>query len=130
MSVAFYIVLDNDDPGFETFVNGKALAREAESLEEISATLGIPTFEDFTSMSAEDIEDMLGDDDAEIPEQEENWFTADEGLAFVQALVDHISSNPKAVKNQQAVLEELGEYADVFNKAKGIGARWHLNLDI
>lgn len=129
MSVAFYIVLDNDEPGFETFVNGKALAKDSEKLDAISKKLGIPTFEDFISMSADDFEDLL-DEEAEIPEQEEKWFSADEGIAFVQAMANYIVSNPSAVKNQKAVLEDLEEYAQVLSSAKAIGARWHLNLDI
>lgn len=62
MSVAFYIVLDTEEPGFETFINGKALALESKKLDAISQSLGVPTFEDFISMSADDIADMLGDD--------------------------------------------------------------------
>jgi hypothetical protein len=27
MSVAYYVVLDIEEPGFDTFVNGKAVAR-------------------------------------------------------------------------------------------------------
>jgi hypothetical protein len=129
LSVAFYIVLDNDEPGFETFVNGKSLAHEAEKLDGISKKLGLSTFDDFIAMSADEIEDLLGED-VEIPEQEEKWFTADEGLAFVDAMSKYIRANPTSVKDQQAVLADLEEYADVFSKAKGIGARWHLNLDI
>jgi hypothetical protein len=98
-------------------------------LDGISKKLGIPTFEDFIAMSADDIEDLLGED-AEIPEQEEKWFTADEGIAFVQAMADYIRANPGAVKHQKAVLEDFEEYAQVFLNAKRIGARWHLNLDI
>ncbi|OOG47534.1 hypothetical protein [Polaromonas sp. A23] len=129
MSVAFYVVLDKEDPGFDTFVNGKALAKEAQKLEVISKKLGIPTFEDFITMSADDIEDMLGEE-VDIPGQEEKWFTPEEGLGFIQKLADHIRVNPSSVTNSKAVLEDLGEYEEVFTKAKGVGARWHLNLDI
>lgn len=129
MSVAFYIVLDHADPGFETFVNGKSIAKDIKRLDKISRKLGLPTFDDFTSMSAEDLGDLLGEE-MEIPEQEEEWFTADEGLAFVAALAEHIETNPKDVKDAAGVLADLQEYAEVLQKAKGIGARWHLNLDL
>ena len=32
MSVAYYIVLDNDDPGFDPFVNGKSLSGKSSGL--------------------------------------------------------------------------------------------------
>ena len=129
MSVAFYIVLDNEEPGFETVVNGKALALESKKLDAISQSLGVPTFEDFISMSADDIADMLGDD-IDILEQDIKWFTADEGIVFIKTMADHIRANPMVVKNPKAILYDLEEYAEIFEKAKGIGARWHLNLDI
>lgn len=131
MSVAFYIVLDQEDTDFDTFVNGKALAKDAKKLDAICKKLGLPTFDDFVAMSAEDLSDMLGED-VELPEGDEGekWFTADEGISFVHSLVTHIQANPKDVKNAEAVLEDLAEYAEVFEQAKGIGAKWHLNLDI
>jgi hypothetical protein len=129
MSVAYYIVLDDDEPGFDTFVNGKALAHE-KKLESLCKKLGLKTFEDFLNMSEDDISDMLGED-VELPEGEgEKWFKPKEGLAFVSALASHIKANPKAVKDAEGCLEDLAAYADVFEKAKGIGAKWHLNLDI
>lgn len=129
MSVAFHIVLDQAEPGFDPFVNGKALARESERLEAICRELEIPSFEDFISMSAEDIRDML-DEGVDLPEEEEKWFSADEGIAFARALADYVRANPGSVGDQRAVLGELGEYVEVFRKAKGVAARWHLSLDI
>ena len=129
MSVAFYIVLDNEEPGFETFVNGKSIAKETKKLDKISKKLGVPTFDDFNTMSADDIGDLLGEE-IDIPGHEEKWFSADEGLSFVAALKKHINENPKDVKDAKGVLEDLDEYEDVLKKAKGIGAKWHLNLDI
>lgn len=130
MSVAYYIVLDNEEPGFETFVNGKFLAHDVENLDAICERLGIRAFGDFLAMSEDDISDMLGED-VELPEYEgEQWFDAREGIALVNALVAHIKANPGDVDNSSGVLEDLAEYAEVFQKAEGIGAKWHLNLDI
>lgn len=130
MSVAYYIVLNNEEPDFDTFVNGKSLARAVEQIDVICGKLGIRNFDDFLTMSADDIADMLGED-IELPEGEgEKWFTADEGIAFFASLVDHIRANPADVKNPEGVLDDLAEYNEVLQKAKGIGAKWHLNLDI
>lgn len=45
MSVAYYIVLDNEEPGFETFVNGKFLAHDANKIDAICKKLGIRKFD-------------------------------------------------------------------------------------
>lgn len=128
MSVAFYIVLDNDDPGFDTFVNGKALAKESKKLDAICQKLELPKFDDFVSMSADDMAEFVGDD-AEFSGMEEKWFDAEDGLKFVNALITHIRTNPNNMKNLKKILEELWEYADVLGKAKAIGAKWHLAID-
>lgn len=130
MSVAYYIVLDNDDPGFDPFVNGKFLAKETERLDAICEKLGIKKLDDFLAMSEEDLSDML-DEDIELPESEgEQWFSAEEGIAFIAALTAYLSAHSTAVKNTKGVLEDLAEYAEVLEKAKTIGAKWHVNMDI
>lgn len=129
MSVAYYIVLDNEEPGFDTFVNGKALAHE-KKLDTLCKQLGLKTFEDFVTMSAEDISDMPGEHVDFPAGKGEQWFTSEEGLAFVSALATHIKANPKSVKNPKGCLEDLAEYTSVLEQTKSIGAKWHLNLDI
>ena len=129
MSVAYYIVLDHDNPGFDTFVNGKSLAKETERLDAICEKLGIKKLDDFLAMSEGDLSDMLGED-IELPEGEgEQWFSADEGITFIAALTAQIRAYPKEVKNAEGVLEDLAEYAEVLEKAKGIGAKWRLAMD-
>jgi len=129
MSIAYYIVLDHEEPGFDTFVNGKYLAHE-NKLEVLCHSLGLKTFEDFLTMFEEDISEILGED-IELPEGEgQQWFTPEEGLAWVSALASHIKANPTSVTEPQGCLDDLAEYAEVLNKAKEIGAKWHLNLDI
>ena len=49
MGVAYFIVLDNKEPGFETFVNGKAIARAAEAINALAPKLGLKTIDDLTS---------------------------------------------------------------------------------
>ena len=47
MSVAYFIVLNDEDPDFDPFVNGKFVAREASKLDRISKKLGIKKINDF-----------------------------------------------------------------------------------
>ena len=130
MSVAYYIVLDNQDPRFDTFVNGKFLAKETATIDSICEKLGIKKFADFLVMSNDDISDMLGENVELSGDDREQWFSAEEGIAFVTALKTHINTNPKKLKKTEGVLGDLAEYAEIFEKAKSIGAKWHLNIDI
>lgn len=66
-----------------------------------------------------------------LPEGEkENWFTPDEGISFVNAIIEYIKAKPKEVKNAEGGLGDFAEYAEFFGKAKTVGEKWHLNLDI
>jgi hypothetical protein len=51
MSAAFFIVLDKENPGFDTMVNGKFLAQDAKQLEKVAKSLGIRPLEDYVSYS-------------------------------------------------------------------------------
>lgn len=132
MSLAYYIVLDNDDPGFDTFVNGKALAHAVEELDIICAQAGLRKVDDFMGQSAEELADLL-DEDVELPDGEASdavWFDPEEGIALFDALGKAIKAHPETLRTPDAVLEDLAEYRDVLEKAKAIGARWHLAIDL
>jgi hypothetical protein len=134
MSLAYYIVLDQPDPGFDTFVNGKFLAHE-EGLDAFCTAHQLPICEDFLSVSAEDLEDFFGDDpDATLPlpddDNETAWFSAEEGLSWVARLSAQIAAHPEALANPQGCLDDLAEYTAVLTQAQASGARWHLKLDI
>lgn len=60
----------------------------------------------------------------------EQWFSAEEGLTWAITLAAYIKTHPSAVTEPQGCIADLTEYADVFEKAKDIGAKWHLSLDI
>jgi hypothetical protein len=135
MSTAFFIVLDRPEPGFDTAVNGKFLAREAKRLEKVAKALGIRPLEDYVSYSPDEARAMmedLGMDPAEaagakLPEQQ--WFDAQEGLDLVAKLTEYLRAKPDAVKNAKGVLADLREYRDVLDKARAIGAHWNLQVD-
>ena len=131
MSVAYYIELDDDEPGFETFVNGKAVAHALEDLDALCEREGIAKLEEFMGQSMDDVADMLGDD-IELPDDAEGdalWFEAKAGLDTFDALIAAIQRDPKALQDAAGVLEDLGEYRAVLQQAAELGARWHLALD-
>ena len=136
MGAAYYIILDNPNPGFDIFVNGKAIARDAQGLSTVAMSLGLRAPEEYFSMSAQDAQalaaEAMADDfelDQEISVPPERWFDAGEGLAWIAKLRGHVQSNPQAVKNAKAVLSDLDEFERVLSQAKSIGAKWHFSID-
>ena len=128
MGASLYIALDNPEPGFDTFVNGKAISWEADNLAPICKSIGLPSLHEFINMSSDDLADVLGEG-FELPDLEEEWFEADDGLRIFGALREHLSTNPAALKNSKAVVDDLDEYIEVLQQAKAIGAKWHLAVD-
>ena len=126
MSVAYFIVLDNEEVDFDTFVNGKAIAHVFDELVEFCETHQLKTIEDFHSQDAtEFLEDF---DDIEIPEQEILWFDAQQGIDWVTDLIQKLKTKkPKFATD--ALIEDLGEYLEVLYNTKKANAKWHLELD-
>lgn len=132
MSLAYYIVLDNDNPGFETFVNGKAVARAAEALDGVCDELNLPPLDHFLGESLEDLGDLLGMK-LDLPQGEDagaKWFDAGEGIALMDALIAHLQANPQVLTATAEVLEDLAEYRALLDQARAIGAKWHLAIDM
>ena len=129
---SYFIVVDQPDPGFDTFVNGKAIAREAERLSSLASSLGLKAPEEYFSMGGDDASSLAGefgvDEDIQLPP--EQWFSADEGLEWVARLSAHLQSHSDAVEDAEAVLADLAEYGSVLSQARAVGARWHLSVDI
>ncbi|HJT78822.1 MAG TPA: hypothetical protein VJ739_16575 [Gemmataceae bacterium] len=127
MGVAYFIVLDNKDPGFDTFVNGKAIARAREALYAITEQLGLKGIDDLASFGELD-------DEFDVPEEfretETPWFEPTQGIEWVDAVRRHIEANPSSVKEPDRVLEDLNQYARVFQQAAKIGAKWHFQMDL
>ena len=49
MAASLYIVVEGEDPGFDIFVNGHALARNEDALERLAESLGIAPLLQFFS---------------------------------------------------------------------------------
>lgn len=130
MSAAYFIVLDNPNPGFDTFVNGKAIVADAPRLSTLCKEMNIKPPEAYFAMSAADAEAMSDEFDVDASNVEpEQWYDTDKGLTWVAALRGRIRSDPSTVKKAQAVLSDLAEFESVFQKAKAIDAKWHFSID-
>jgi hypothetical protein len=121
MSVAFYIVLDHQNPGFDTFVNGKALAH-CDELESILKNLALKDIYEYVEV---DFEEETSFDPSKY-----KWFTATKGVDYFSKIKSYVQDHALEVENADYVVSDLDEYIDLLNKAASIGAKWHLQIDI
>ncbi|HZB87924.1 MAG TPA: hypothetical protein VE291_04635 [Terracidiphilus sp.] len=131
MAASLYIVVEGDDPGFDIFVNGRALARNEEALHRLAAALHVPALLDFFSADENAMALLLeqgGADQAWVQHlPQPQWFAGNEGLGTVRVLCDYLTRDSAALGSETAqVLHELREYEGVLVKTAERGLRWHL----
>ena len=127
MSVAYFIVLDNEDVDFDTFVNGKHVAHFANEMLAFCNMHGLKPLEDFFSLDAGEFMDEF--DDMDIPDQDMQWFDAEVGIEWIDELIETLASESSEAW-VEPVIEDLNEYKSVLEQARQIGAKWHFELDI
>jgi hypothetical protein len=131
MAASLYIVVEGEDPGFDIFVNGHALARNEDALERLAERLKVSPLLEFFSADENSMA-LLLEQGAGNPEwaqhlPETQWFDAGRGLASVCALLEFLSESPTALGSETAsVVSELHEYKRVLLKTAQYGLRWHL----
>lgn len=143
MGAAYFIVLNSDDPGFDTTVDGKALSRHSARIDAIATKLGFKALDEYCSQSPDDARAMMADlmeleDESDLPPDAEEtlanmppeeWYGADHGIDYAKQMADHIRQNPQAVKNADAVLYDLDSMLTVLTQAKERELKWHLQVD-
>jgi hypothetical protein len=127
MGVAYYIVLDNEDPGFDTMVNGKAVARAREEIYVITDALKIKGIDDLTDFGAWEEEFDVAENDRAV---ETPWFEPKVGLEWVTAVRQAVEGTPSSHSEPDRLIEDLKEYEAVLRNAEKIGARWHFEMDL
>ncbi len=131
MAASMYIVVEGEDPGFDIFVNGHALARNEDALERLAQRLTVSPLLDFFSAD-EDSMALLLEQGAGNPEwaghlPQPQWFLPAVGLSTVVALLEFLAGSPTALGSETgAVIAELREYERVLQKTAERGLRWHL----
>ena len=131
MPACMYIVVQGEDPGFDIFVNGRALARNEDALERLALRIGVRPLIEFFSADENSmallIEEGAGDPallDKLPPPQ---WYTAPEGLATIHGLIQELTRDPAQLGSDgEFIREELREYAIVLEKVAAYQLRWHL----
>jgi hypothetical protein len=131
MAASLYIVVEGEDPGFDTFVNGQALARNEDSLERLARQLRVAPLLEFFSADENSMA-LLSEQGAGDPAWSKHlpqpqWFQAPEGLVTMHALIKFLDENPIALGSEtDSVVSELNQYERVLGKTALYGLRWHL----
>lgn len=131
MAASMYIVVEGEDPGFDTFVNGRALARHEDAVEKLALSLGIKPLIEFFSADENSmsllIEEGAGNQELVKRLPPPQWYFGSEGLATVTGLIEALQDEPQKLGSEgPQVLDELEEYARVLAKTEERGLRWHL----
>lgn len=143
MVAAFYVVVDSNEPGFDTTVDGKALSKHSNQIDIIAGRLGFKSLAAYCSISPDEARaEMIGimgfEDESELPPEAQdtianmppaNWYDAAHGLDYARKTGDYIRANPDAVKDPKAVLCDLDTMATVMEAARERQLKWHLQVD-
>lgn len=137
MSAALYIVLDGDDAGIETEMDGKAFSIEVETLAAIATEAGIAEPMHYVSVGNDELtalmdelgEDLGGANDLGTDAAGEIWIGPDEGCAWIAALQHAVEANATRVHRIEAVRADLTRLAVILGAAKKADVRWHLAVD-
>jgi hypothetical protein len=131
MAASMYIVVEGEDPGFDIFVNGRALARNEDPVEKLALRLGVRPLIEFFSADENSmsllIEEGAGNKELMNRLPPPQWYSPAEGLISVEALVGALEEEPQQLGSEgEQILAELVEYRRVLRKAEERKLRWHL----
>jgi hypothetical protein len=131
MAASMYIVVEGEDPGYNIFVNGRALAKNESAVEALAERLGVLPLLTFFSADENSmsllIEEGAGNPDLLKRLPPPQWFEAEDGLRTVTALVAALENDPKRLgEDGEQLLSELREYEMVLRRTAERGLRWHL----
>lgn len=131
MAASMYIVVEGEDPGFDIFVNGRALARNEDALEKLAHSIGARPLIDFFSADQNSmallIEEGAGDPKLMDKLPPPQWFAPEDGLTTIELLLQRVHEEPAELGSESELIrEELEEYATVLRKTVERKLRWHL----
>ncbi len=126
-----YIVVEGEDPGFDIFVNGRAVARHEDALEKLAQKLGVKPMLEFFSADENSmallLEEGAGDPEWAKTLPPPQWFSPEDGLITVCTLLDFLREHPMALGSETgAVVKETEEFERVLRKTAHRHLRWQL----
>src|SRR5213596_3595860 len=125
MGAALYITLEKKIPDVDTMIDGKMLSKAEKHLAKSAKRLSVRPLMDFFSTSADEAADLLGEDVAGIDIPAAQWFSAEEGLRTVDALLAEADTSDKL----KVAKDDLLGCQRVLREAQKHGVRWHLAMD-
>ena len=135
MAPSLYIVVEGEDPGYDIFVNGRALARNEEPLERLAEGLDVSPLRTFFYANEPSMALVLEDgrEDGRIEadltpvQQQSQWFDPTDGLLTVRTLLRFLDIVPAALGRETPdVFLELRDYERVLRRTVAQGLRWHM----
>lgn len=141
MSAAYYIVVEGE-PSRQSKLDGKALARDSRGINQLAKANGLPTLDDFFSLSADeaiacmantlgiDIEEM-SDEDTAIARKagDDKWFDPSQGIDFCYRLTELIKADRALVSDAKSVLRDLCLMNTELKSLLLEGRRWRFQID-
>jgi hypothetical protein len=128
---SFYIVLERQIPKADLYVEGNFLSRNSEELDKLAKQLDIKPLLGFFSISTTELSSLLETHWAEFakrnPDHAEKWFTAEDGLNTVNALLESLAGS--GLTDRDRIGAELREFARVLELAKANQIGWYLGID-
>jgi len=133
VAVAYFIVLEKKIENLNGSMDGKMLARASEVLDDIATRHGARPLTGFTSIDPVDAgaffkSEGIEMENVQLPPLQQ--FTAEEGLATVKALITHLQLQPTAVRNIDALLQELRDCERILIAARDLGVKWHFEVNV
>jgi hypothetical protein len=130
-----YIVVEGEDPGYDIFVNGRALARYEDALERIALRLGVRPMIEFFSADENSLailmEEGAGNPDLLKRLPPPQWYSPADGLVTITALLEALRRDPHLIGVEgPRVISELEEYEMVLRKTRDRNLRWHLAVSL
>ena len=126
-----YIVVEGEDPGFDIFVNGHALARNEDALEKLALRLNVKPMLEFFSADQNSmallLEEGAGDPEWAKTLPPPQWFSPEDGLVTIRAMLAYLKDAPATLGSEtEPIINELSEYARVLEKTVQRNLRWQL----
>lgn len=133
MGVAYYISTEKELPEIDSVIDidGKSIARISDFLEKekIYESLAVKPLEEFFG---DDVSEFLDDVDDEHDSDigGEQWFSAEDGLTTVNALIGYIEAHKSAIPSADDVLVDLSDMLKILTVCKEHNSKWYLAMDI
>lgn len=125
MGTALYIVLEKNIPAIDTMVDGKMLGKFEQDLAQAAERRGVRPLMQFFSTEADEAASLLGDEIEGIEFPLAEWFSADEGLKTIDALLAEVEASSKL----ESARDDLLGCQRILRGAQKNGVRWRFAMD-